>query len=268
MILAEKAHLEIASGSHPGMRGKNNEDMYAVSAYSLNSTNPIPVVFAIVADGIGGHNAGEVAAEIAVKQVMEDIAESDASQPTEILQAAIQKASEIILSQGEENKDKEGMGTTVVCAWVIQNHLYIASVGNSRIYLLRNKKLNQINKDHSWVQEAIDAGVLDRDRARTHPYSNVIRRYLGSPISVDVDLRLWLNTWDSDAQASKNQGAELKPRDRLLVCTDGLNDMVSDDKIQEIMNSEDIDQATHKLIEQANQNGGKDNITVVILEMP
>ncbi len=265
MILSDKAHLKIVGGSHAGVSGKINEDRYRISAYKLEDSTP--ALFAIVADGIGGHKAGEIAAELAVDMICDEVGKSDASQASEIMRKAIEKASSHIFTQGEQNEDQLGMGTTVACIFVIQNRLYIASVGNSRIYLLRDNFLNQINKDHSWVQEAIDDNLLDPDRARKHPYANVISRYIGGPGIVDVDLRLWLDPSDLDAQALFNQGVELIKGDRLLLCSDGLNDMVYDKDIQEILSSNNIKLAVEKLIDEANQNGGLDNITLVLLEM-
>ena len=267
MIRSEKPHIKITGGTHDGMRGKNNEDRYAFFHYLLSDSDPTPVIFAMIADGIGGHNAGEVAAEIAVKMVGDSVSTSDGSQPLEIMREAIEKAGNEIYLQAEKNKEQEGMGTTVICAWIIENQLYIASVGNSRIYLLRNEKMMQINKDHSWVQEAIDLGVLDKMEARTHPYSSVIRRYLGSPETVEVDLRLWLDLEDSDTTSEKNQGTHLLAGDRLLLCSDGLNDMVYDEKIQEIICSKSGDLAIQELIEEANNNGGNDNITCILIDL-
>ncbi len=268
MIPIKNAHLKVAAGTHEGMRGKNNEDLFGVSAYQLSITNPTPALFAIVADGIGGHSAGEVASEIAVEMISQAVAESDSSHPTTIMQAAIIQTSQAIATQAQANNQEKGMGTTCVCAWIVANQLYIAAVGNSRIYLLRNGKLSQINIDHTWVQEAVDAGALTPAQARRHPHANVIRRYLGSRQQVEVDLRLILHANDSDAQALKNQGATLYPGDRLLLCSDGLNDMIEDKLIHEHLAGDDLNQAVINLINSANEAGGKDNTTVVILEMP
>lgn len=268
MIPVKQAHLSVAAGSHAGMRGKNNEDQFSVTAYRMNNNDPTRSVFAIVADGIGGHRAGEVAASIAVEMISQAIAESDASQPTAIMQAAILQASQAILAQSESDEDKEGMGTTAACIWVIEERMYVASVGNSRIYLLRNEQLIQVNKDHTWVQEAIDAGALTPGQAREHPHANVIRRFLGSKQPLEVDLRLRLRPNDSDKQAATNQGAQLQPGDRLMICSDGLNDMVDDEEIRHILVNHEIKPSVYHLIERANQQGGKDNITVVVLEKP
>ena len=176
------------------------------------------------------------------------------------------QASQSILAQSERDEDKEGMGTTIACLWIIGNRMYVASVGNSRIYLLRNKQLIQVNKDHTWVQEAVDAGALTPAQAREHPHANVIRRYLGSPQPVEVDLRLRLSPKDNDRQALANQGALLQPNDRLLICSDGLNDMIEDHLIQHTLINYEIKPAVYHLIELANQKGGKDNITAVLLD--
>ncbi|MBN2499240.1 MAG: serine/threonine-protein phosphatase [Anaerolineales bacterium] len=268
MIPKERAHLRVAADSHTGMRHSNNEDNFSVGAYSVSATDATPSVFAIIADGIGGHQAGEVASEIATEMISQAIAESDASQPATIMQAAILQASNAIRTQSEADPDKSGMGTTTICAWVIGNRLYSASVGNSRLYLIRDGRMHQLNIDHTWVQEAVEAGILSKEQAREHPNSNIIRRYVGSGKPVDVDIRLRQNPGDSNAQAEKGQGMLLQPGDRLLLCSDGLHDLVADDVIQQIILENDLDDAVQALIAEANENGGKDNITVVLLQVP
>ena len=160
MIPVENAHLLVAGKTHPGMTGKNNEDQFAVSAYQVSSNDPTPSLFTIIADGIGGHLAGEVASEIAVEMISNAVAESDASQPTAILQASIIQAGKTIRAQSDENVEQRGMGTTCIVAWVIDDRLYTASVGNSRMYMLRGGNMHQVNVDHTWVQEAVEIGAL------------------------------------------------------------------------------------------------------------
>ena len=266
MIPVEKAHLNIAAATDPGRKGKNNEDQFAVTAHTLNQGDRTPSVFAIVADGIGGHRAGEVASNIAVEMICDAVASSNASQPLAIMEAAILKASQAIQAQGSNTEAQFGMGTTTVCAWVIGDRLYTTHVGNSRIYLLRRRRLVQLNVDHTWVREAIDAGALTTDQARSHPHANIIRRYLGSEVNPQVDMRL--RTDRNSQYLTENQAFILRPGDRILLCSDGLNDMVVDTQIARIMGSTDINQAALDLIDAANEAGGKDNITVVILEMP
>lgn len=266
MIPVEQAHLNIAADSHTGMKGKNNEDQFSVSAFSLSVRNNTPAVFAIIADGIGGHRAGEVASAIAVEMISQKVAESDASQPVAIMQAAMIQASQTIFTQANNDGDKEGMGTTCVTAWVIDDQLYSASVGNSRLYLLRGGRLIHLNVDHTWVQEAVRAGAITEEQARVHPHANVIRRYLGSPEEVEVDTRL--RTDRSARYSAEHQGLELRPGDRLLLCSDGLTDMVPDQRILELARFGDLDEAVSELIAAANQAGGKDNITVILMEVP
>lgn len=268
MIPQRRAHLRVAAGSDAGRRGKNNEDQFSVTAFQVGSSDPTPALFALVADGIGGHQAGEVAAKIAVEMLCEAVAESDASQPEAILEAAILRASDTIRTQAEENEERKGMGTTVICAWVIGKKLYTAAVGNSRLYLLRGGELRQLNWDHTWVQEAVDAGALTPELARKHPHANVIRRYLGSRQPVEVDFRLRMAPGESEKQQRKNQGQPLEPGDRLLLCSDGLNDMLEDSEIQSLASQPDLNRAKNELIAAANAAGGKDNITVILLEMP
>lgn len=266
MIPVENAHLRVAAATDPGMKGKNNEDQYSVSAFKLPGTPAKSVLFAIVADGIGGHRAGEVAADIAVEMISDKVAFSDGSGPLETMQTAIIQASQAIYAQGSSSPDQIGMGTTVVCVWIEDDKLYAAHVGNSRLYLLRANKLYQLNIDHTWVKEAVDAGALTPEQARSHPHANIIRRYLGSPTIPDVDTRI---RTDRNAEyAEENQGFRLRPGDRLMLCSDGLNDMVVDRRIAEELKGEDLHKAVAELINAANLRGGKDNITVVLLEVP
>ncbi len=264
----ERAHLHIAADSHPGMSGKNNEDRYAISAFEIEGSPAVQSVLAIVSDGIGGHRAGEVAAEIAVETISQVVAASDGSQPNQTLDEAIGVASENIFQQAEQQIDQKGMGATCACCWVIGSRLYTANVGNSRIYLLRNGGIRQISTDHTWIQEALDHGALTPDQARGHPNAHVIRRYLGSRQPVEADHRLRLNSQESDSQALANQGLQLLSGDLLLLCSDGLTDLVEPDEILGILKNHGQDQAVRVLINLANQRGGHDNITVVSLQVP
>jgi protein phosphatase len=164
------------------------------------------------------------------------------------------------------------MGATCACAWVIGNRLFTASVGDSRIYLLRGGRILQLTTDHTWVQEAIDSGVLTPDQARRHPNAHVIRRYLGSRQGVVPDLRLRLQpaaAGQSDFAAETNQGATLLPGDLVLLCSDGLTDVVSDDEIlRQIRQGGRLEDGLNQLLDLANRRGGPDNITMILLRMP
>jgi protein phosphatase len=268
MIPAERSHLRLVAQTHPGMSGKNNEDNFAVSAFRLEGEEPLPVVFAVLSDGIGGHRAGEVASELVVESISRSVAASDASQPVETLQAAIIQASQEILSISEIDPEKKGMGATCACVWIIANQLYIAYVGDTRIYLLRNGKIRQLSTDHTWVQEAIEAGILTPEEARDHPNSHVIRRYLGSRQLVEPDIRLRLMGGENDIQAEANQGLRLSPGDQVILCSDGLTDLVGEEEILSALDHIEQEQALEQLIALANERGGHDNITVIALQMP
>lgn len=268
MIPTERSHLYVAASTHPGMVGKNNEDRHAVDSYEMGDDQPVPVIFAIVSDGIGGHQAGEVAAGITVEEISQSIRNSDASTPIPTLREAIKKASQFIRTQSESDLEKRGMGATCACAWIIGDRLYIAYAGDSRIYLIRQEAIQQLTKDHTWIQDALDVGILDIGQAQKHPNAHVIRRYLGSTQPIEPDTRLYLATNETDAKAESNQGLVLFPGDQIILCSDGLTDLVHQDEIRNTFASLDQKQALDKLIDMANQRGGHDNITIVALKVP
>jgi len=265
MIRVEHSHLPVIAQSHPGMTGKNNEDRYGVSAFQL--TNGKPALLALLSDGIGGHRAGEVASEMAVERISALTALSDGRRPVETLRLAVETASQEIFAQSQTS-DRLGMGATVACAWVIGLRLYAATVGDSRIYLMRKNVIQQLSTDHTWIQEALDKGVLQPDQIQGHPNAHVIRRYLGSPRPPSVDFRLRMSGEETDQQAMANQGLELQGGDRLLLCTDGLTDLVSPVEILDTFNSLSMQAAVSTLIDLANQRGGHDNITLIAIEVP
>lgn len=269
MIRTDRAHLNIAAQTHAGMSGKNNEDRFAVTSYQLSESDTTPVFFAVVADGIGGHLAGEVAAELAVNHITQAVAESDGKRPKKVLEKAIQEASESIADHASSNAEQQGMGATCACVLVIGNQIYTATVGDSRIYLLREGRIQQLSTDHTWVQEAIEKNIITPEYARDHPNIHVIRRYLGSPEPPEVDFRMRLYDSETDMLAEGNQGMPLYPGDTLLLCSDGLTDLVWNDEISEIIRSKDTLKAvTRSLVDTANQRGGHDNTTVVLISVP
>jgi serine/threonine protein phosphatase PrpC len=269
MIRNDRAHLSVAAQTHAGMSGKNNEDRYAITSYQISENDATPVVFAVVSDGIGGHRAGEVAAELAVDHISQAVAESDAQNPKQILEKAIQDASNSIVEHASSAPEEQGMGATCACVWIVGNQLYTASVGDTRIYLLREGRVQQLSTDHTWIQEALEKNLITYDYARDHPNIHVIRRYLGSPEPPEVDFRLRLYDSEPDIQAEGNQGMPLFHGDTLLICSDGLTDLVWNDEIGEIIRTRgNIKAAAQGLIDTANQRGGHDNITVVLISVP
>lgn len=268
MIRTERAHLNVAAASHAGLSGKNNEDRYGVAAFQLEGDIQIPSVLGVVTDGIGGHRAGEVAAELAVEVISETVAQSDAVQPVQILQQAIVNASKAIAIAAQGDQAQRGMGTTCACAWVIGDRLYAAYVGDSRIYLIRGGQIIRLSTDHTWVQEAIDKGILEKEYSRLHPNAHVIRRYLGSKQEVVPDIRLHLHPGEDDQAAEQNQGMRLFPGDIVLLCTDGLTDLVSDDEILAVIKKYGSEAGVQELINTANLRGGHDNTTIITLRVP
>jgi PPM family protein phosphatase len=268
MIRTKHAHLHVAALTHPGMAGRDNEDRLAVSSYRIGENDATHSVFAIVSDGIGGHRAGEVAAEMAVENISHMVAQSDARRPVEILDNAIQVTSDAIAAKAKDNTQRLGMGTTCACAWVIGNQLFTASVGDSRIYLLRQAGLTQLTVDHTWVQEAVEKGILDPKDVRNHPNVHVIRRYLGSSKTPQADIRLRLATDETDTESRSNQGLRLLPGDLLLLCTDGLTDVVENAEITQALRGLDLQAAVQALVDLACARNGKDNITVVMMLVP
>ena len=269
MIRTQHAHLHVAALSHAGMSGKNNEDRFAVLSHVLSADDPTPSLFAVLSDGIGGHRAGEVAAELAVDHISQLVAESNGRDPLKIMEEAIHSASEAIAHHSASDDKQHGMGATCACAWVIGDKLYIAFVGDSRIYFLRGGQMHQLTTDHTWVQEAIEKKIIQPEEGREHPNVHVIRRYLGSLKLPEVDFRLKLNDSDNSVQAQKNQGMILQPDDTLLLCSDGLTDMVWADEIQQTLLAADSPKtAVQKLVAQANERGGHDNITVIVMTVP
>jgi serine/threonine protein phosphatase PrpC len=268
MIRTTHAHLHSAAVTHPGMAGKQNEDRFGVSSFRISENDATRSVFAIVSDGIGGHRAGEVAAEMAVETISHMVAQSDARRPVDILDNAIQVTSDAIASKAKDDTQRLGMGTTCACAWVIGDRLFTASVGDSRIYLLRDAGLVQLTVDHTWVQEAVEKGILDPKEARNHPNVHVIRRYLGSSKTPQADIRMRLAANETDTQSRSNQGLRLLPGDLLLLCTDGLTDLVEDAEIEPAVRGLDLQAAAQALVNLACARNGKDNITVVMMLVP
>ncbi|MHB8777518.1 MAG: PP2C family protein-serine/threonine phosphatase [Anaerolineales bacterium] len=269
MIRSTLAHLHVAALSHAGMSGKNNEDRYSVASFQLNKDESRPSIFAVIADGIGGHRAGEVAAELAVNTISMKVAESNARKPVKILETAIHDASQAISAHSAGKADEAGMGATCACAWVIENKLYTAYVGDSRIYLLRGKYIQRLTIDHTWVQEAYEKGIITLAQMHDHPNVHIIRRHLGGLKLPEVDFRLQIDSQESGEESANNQGFHLEPGDTILLCSDGLTGLVWDDEIRRIIHSrKDLKSAAKTLVTVANQRGGYDNITVVLMSMP
>lgn len=267
MIPSESPHLLVAAGSHPGETGKNNEDAYSVTSYRLNSGSTHSLL-ALVADGIGGHQAGEVASRLAVDTVVQRVAASSGRDPLAVLRAAVVEAGRAIQRAAALSPDHEGMGSTVAVAWEIGGRLYTVSVGDSRIYFLRAGELRRLTIDHTWVQEALDHGVITPEEAHNHPHAHILRRHLGGAKEAQPDQRLRLSADESDARSVANQGLQLRQGDQILLCSDGLTDLVSDEEIRATLSAQPPAVSVPTLIDLARARGGHDNITVVVVLIP
>ncbi len=268
MIREEQSHYQVVAKTHPGMSGKNNEDRFGVSAFRLKENSERFALLAVLCDGIGGHKAGEVAAELAVNLISETIARSDGKSPLVFLEQGIHLANQAIYEAASQDVQKMGMGSTCACVFLRDSQLYAATIGDSRIYLMRAGRIRQISIDHTWIQEALAAGIITPAEAGNHPNRHVIRRYLGAPQPPVVDFRMRLNQGESDESAQKNQGIALQGGDRLLLCSDGLTDLVSDAEILAAFDHNNDAKAVDALIDLANQRGGHDNITIVTVVIP
>ena len=178
MIPYDKSLLTSAASTHPGKRRPNNEDRYHVGTYQVEGDETV-VTLAIVADGIGGHQAGEVAAQLTIDTIIQRLLSYQGGDPQPQIQTAIIEAGRVVSAAAHAKKERSGMGSTVVLTMIVGSKLFTAHVGDSRIYLLRNGRLQQITIDHTWVQEAIEYDIIGADEARGHPHAHILRRHIG-----------------------------------------------------------------------------------------
>ena len=229
-----------------GRKRKLNQDTVYSCEHPLGNLNNL----FIVADGMGGHKAGDYASAYTVKAIEREVEVCEDRSPIKILREAITVANIEIYNKASSEPDFAGMGTTVVAATVSDDVLYVANVGDSRLYLI-DKAITQVTKDHSLVAELVRKGSLDATQAKGHPDRNIITRAIGAAPTVEIDFF----------------EVELNPGDIVLMCTDGLTNMVDDDEILRIVRTGvDVPDIAENLIKMANHNGGKDNIGVVIIE--
>lgn len=226
-------------------RNMNQDSIYC----SEKPIGNLPNLF-IVADGMGGHKAGDMASRYTVEQFIENVIQDKSNNPITIIGNAIKKVNEQLVIKASESEDYQGMGTTLVVATISEGLLHIANVGDSRLYVL-GEQMKQVTRDHSLVEEMVLLGEIERKDARMHEKKNIITRAIGGSNSVMADFF----------------EIELGKKDRIIMCSDGLTNMIDDDEMRIIVNnSSDIEDAAKKLVERANNNGGKDNISVIIIE--
>ena len=229
-----------------GQRRSTNQDFVYASEEPVGN---LPNLF-VVADGMGGHRAGDFASRYTVEVILKGVRADRERNPIRIIRKAIETANLKVLEKANSSDELAGMGTTVVAATVIGHYIYVANVGDSRLYLIRDT-IEQITKDHSLVEEMVRIGEINREQARNHPDKNIITRAVG------VSSRVRIDFFD----------IKLERGDIILMCSEGLSNMIEDDEIERIIKEgSDLPEIALELIGEANQNGGKDNIAVVLIE--
>lgn len=231
-----------------GRKRELNEDYIYTSGQPIGA---LPNLF-IVADGMGGHKAGDYASMHTVDRFVEVIRElGEEHGVQDAINEAVTAANAYIYQRSRENSNLSGMGTTLVLASCIGNEAIVANIGDSRLYLVNDDAMTQITRDHSLVEEMVTLGGIDREMARNHPDKNIITRAVGVKEKVAADFF----------------EVDLTKGDRLLLCSDGLTNMLRDEEIYQIIqNNKELEQAAKALVDAANENGGRDNIAVVLVE--
>ena len=238
--------MEIAIKSDVGQRRTLNED---AAGYFLNTQN-VPLI--VVCDGIGGHNAGDVASAMALSHLgkcWEEESITDTEAAYQWLVKNIQAENDRVFQKANQYRELDGMGTTIVAAVIIDSELLVANVGDSRAYLYRNFQIKQLTEDHTLVQELVKSGEITEEEAKRHPQRNIVTQSLGITLNVQIDF----------------VRVTLKNEDTILLCSDGLSNMLEDQYIKEILgNYSDVNTQAQKAVLAANEAGGRDNITVAI----
>jgi serine/threonine protein phosphatase PrpC len=248
--MSEDLPITFSYGTDVGKVRDHNEDWIEVQDPADPVAQRKGRLF-IVADGMGGYQAGEVASRLAAETVKREYYADPSEDPTERLRKAVQSANEAVYHSAHNDRAHIGMGTTVVVMALVGRKAYIANVGDSRAYVVHKDGISQITQDHSFVGEQIRAGLLTKEQARVHPQRNVITRALGSKAAIRVD------TFEG----------ELSDGDILVLCTDGLTGHVPDERIRDTVIQLPPQPAVHQLIEMANKDGGTDNISAVVLRV-
>ncbi len=237
--------MRVSAGTDIGCVRPTNQDGYFCST---SPVGPFPNLF-IVADGMGGHQGGDYASRYTIQIFLDYVTHNHGDKPIRVMNGAISEANRRVLEKSVENKELAGMGTTLVAAYIEDMELYVANVGDSRLYLIGDS-ITQVTEDHSYVAAMMRAGEITAEEARSHPERNVITRAVGVSREVKADFF----------------EVDLKEQDRILMCSDGLCKMVDDGRLYELASSGDIDNVSDILIKEARRNGGYDNITALVIE--
>lgn len=251
-------NLDVALRTDIGRRPSNEDNMISYVPEDAQIMAKKGALF-VVADGLGGHTLGEVASELAVNTIRDTYYQDTDEDITASLRRSVENANTLIWKKNgekfqdatEDEKVQGGMGTTCVAVVLQDTHVYVANAGDSFAYIMRAEKIMQIAQDHSWVAEQVHAGLLTKEQARSHEKRNMITRCLGTKSDVDVYV----------ASETVQDG------DVLLLCTDGLWSLVEEDELRSIVEQYPPEESAKRLVERANENGGPDNITAIVVRV-
>ncbi|MCC6095692.1 MAG: Stp1/IreP family PP2C-type Ser/Thr phosphatase [Bilifractor sp.] len=238
--------MKVFSATDIGQKRHMNQDFIYTSEKPVGN---LPNLF-VVADGMGGHNAGDFASRYGVSVLVETVRKDKNFNPVKVMRNAIEAANREVFSQSRSDAAMAGMGTTMVVCTVVGGYAYIANVGDSRLYLAGRDTMTQITQDHSLIAEMVRLGELTPEEGRNHPDKNIITRAVGTNEEVKIDF------FD----------VKLETGDQIMMCSDGLSNMVEDQRIYEILKGKDTEDKAQVLVDEANANGGKDNIAVIVVE--
>ncbi len=226
------------------VRKMNQDFMY----YSKDPVGQLPNLF-IVADGMGGHKAGDFASRMSVENFIDYIMKAPPDQPIRLVDDGIHYINELVMEKAQKHPELSGMGTTFVAAFIVDETLYVANVGDSRLYLI-DSEISQVTEDHSYVGAMVRAGEITSDEAKHHPDKNIITRAIGASWDIRVDFF----------------EVDLQPGDRILMCSDGLSNMIDDQELLDIITATDADVVVDVLVNTAKAHGGLDNITAIVID--
>ncbi|MEE1114855.1 MAG: Stp1/IreP family PP2C-type Ser/Thr phosphatase [Eubacterium sp.] len=238
--------MKVFSATDIGQKRQMNQDFIYVSEEPVGN---LPNLF-VVADGMGGHNAGDFASRYGVSVVVESVRQDKNFNPVKIMRNAVEAANREVLKQARDDTSMAGMGTTMVVCTLVGGYAYVANVGDSRLYMAGDA-LNQITQDHSLIAEMVRLGELTPEEGRRHPDKNIITRAVGTADEVRIDF------FDM----------KMEEGNKIVMCSDGLTNMVEDSRIFAILNDTEVEDKAKALVDEANANGGLDNIAVIVVEV-
>ena len=256
--------------SNRGKIRENNEDRLAVCNFISTEKPARDILLAVLSDGVGGHQAGEVAAQLGVDMMVEAVNSLHSLvDPGRTLADAVLVANLAVLEKGKDNPHLDGMGATLMAALIIHRTLYLAYLGDSRAYLLRGRSICLLNYEHTWLSEAAENGMSGfQDTSRNHPMAHVLSRYLGSAHPAPVDTRIRQCKPLIRKKQDNFEKLTLRKGDRLLLCSDGLTDMLTDDQIRATGKGKPLELSVEHLVQDALASGGHDNVSVILVEIP